>query len=68
MRKSLLIAATMGLAASAFASSNPIRPAPAPSPAPSPKRKPTKAEKKAAKRARTRGVATDQPNRKDGNG
>ncbi len=60
MRKSLLIAATMGLASSAFPSDNRIRQAPAPSPAPAQKRgKPTKAEKKAAKRARTRGVLVD---------
>ena len=65
MRKSMLIAATLALASSAFPSDNLIRQAPAPSPAPAPAQKrgkPTKAEKKAAKRARTRGV------REDGNG
>ncbi len=60
MRKSLLIAATLSLAASAFASETPIRLTAqdrAPEPTPTPKRvRPTKAEKKAAKRARTRGV------------
>ena len=61
MRKSMLIAATLALASSAFPSDNRIRqapaPSPAPAPAPAPKRgKPSKAEKKAAKRARTRGV------------
>lgn len=64
MRKSMLIAATLALASSAFPSDNRIRqaPAPSPAPAPAPKRgKPSKAEKKAAKRARTRGVPRLDP-------